>query len=69
MPLVKKGVNFIPDPGADTGESYEQLLERSCSRCSIVMTFVKAIGNYKCLRCGWEPIKKEKAEKPEQESY
>ncbi len=41
-------------------ESYEQMLARSCRRCSVKMTYVEAIGNYICPFCGWQPLLKKK---------
>jgi hypothetical protein len=60
-----------PNPVGGSGEeqdSYEQLLGRSCPGCYIVMSYVKAVDNYKCLSCGYEPVKEgeqQKAEKSE----
>jgi hypothetical protein len=53
--------------GGEEQDSYEQLLGRSCPRCYIVMSYVKATGNYKCLSCGYEPENPEQQQKTEKQ--
>jgi len=55
----RPAVNPKPLGFGDDSESYQQILATTCSRCSIRMTYIEKIKNYKCLTCGFEPMKKE----------